>query len=68
MGFGLFLMDSPMNSIYKMDQKKRISLSRIDRVFRVGMISILDGSIGNSGIHMQDNFFFLNHPSSPFEA
>ncbi|XP_072040304.1 cytoplasmic FMR1-interacting protein 2-like isoform X3 [Amphiura filiformis] len=45
MGFGLFLMDSPMNSIYKMDQKKRISLSRIDRVFRQLEVVPLYGDI-----------------------
>lgn len=34
MGIGLFLMDNDTNSIYKMDQKNRISLSKIDKIFK----------------------------------
>ncbi|KAH3841848.1 hypothetical protein DPMN_115329, partial [Dreissena polymorpha] len=34
MAFGLFMMDNPTNSIYKMDQKKRISISKIDRILK----------------------------------
>ncbi|XP_061164515.1 cytoplasmic FMR1-interacting protein 2-like [Saccostrea echinata] len=32
--FGLFLMDSKDNSIYKMDSKKRINLSKIDKILK----------------------------------
>lgn len=35
MAFGLFLMDNKENSIYKMDSKKRINLSRIDKILKV---------------------------------
>jgi len=35
MAFGLFMMDNPNNSIYKMDQKKRISISKIDKILKV---------------------------------
>ncbi|XP_071492155.1 cytoplasmic FMR1-interacting protein 1-like isoform X1 [Diadema antillarum] len=34
MAIGLFLMDNENNSIYKMDQKNRISLSKIDKIFK----------------------------------
>ena len=34
LAFGLFLLDSKEINIYKLDQKKRISLSRIDKIFR----------------------------------
>lgn len=38
LGFGLFLMDSEQCQITltKMDQKKRIRLDKIDRIFKVG--------------------------------
>jgi len=35
MAFGLFMMDNQNNSIYKMDQKKRINISRIDKILKV---------------------------------
>lgn len=35
MAFGLFLMDNKENSIYKMDGKKRINLTKIDRILKV---------------------------------
>ncbi|XP_052793301.1 cytoplasmic FMR1-interacting protein-like isoform X3 [Mya arenaria] len=34
MAFGLFMMDNSNNSIYKMDQKKRISISKIDKILK----------------------------------
>lgn len=34
MGFGLFLMDSEMCNINKLDQKKKLKLDRIDRIFK----------------------------------
>lgn len=35
MGFGLFLMDSELCNINKLDQKKKLRLDRIDRIFKV---------------------------------
>ena len=35
MGFLIFLMDGKESSVLKMDQKKRISLSKIDKMFKV---------------------------------
>jgi hypothetical protein len=35
MGFGLFLMDNELCNINKLDQKKRLNLSKIDRIFKV---------------------------------
>ncbi|KAJ8297562.1 hypothetical protein KUTeg_024093 [Tegillarca granosa] len=34
MGFGLYLMDSKENSIYKMDARKRINLTKIDKILK----------------------------------
>lgn len=35
MGFGLFLMDSDLCNINKLDQKKKLKLEKIDRIFKV---------------------------------
>lgn len=35
MGFGLYLMDGSVSNIYKLDAKKRINLSKIDKFFKV---------------------------------
>lgn len=35
MGFGLYLMDGNSSNIYKLDAKKRINLTRIDKFFKV---------------------------------
>lgn len=35
MGFGLYLMDGNVSNIYKLDAKKRINLSKIDKFFKV---------------------------------
>ncbi|KAJ8027992.1 Cytoplasmic FMR1-interacting protein 2 [Holothuria leucospilota] len=43
--FGLFLMDSKENSIYKMDQKKKISINRVDKVFKQLEVVPLYGDI-----------------------
>lgn len=40
MGFGLYLMDGSVSNIYKLDTKKRINLSKIDKFFKVSDISI----------------------------
>lgn len=44
LGFGLFLMDSELCQITltKMDQKKRIRLDKIDRIFKVEIMHSLD--------------------------
>lgn len=39
MGFGLFLMDNELCNINKLDQKKRLNLSKIDRIFKVSNLS-----------------------------
>ena len=46
-GFSLFLMDHNSNSIYKMDSKKKISLQRVDKLFKVGgsVLSFLCGAL-----------------------
>lgn len=38
MGFGLYLMDGSVSNIYKLDAKKRINLSKIDKFFKVSYI------------------------------
>lgn len=35
MGFGLYLMDGSVSNIYKLDAKKRINLTKIDKFFKV---------------------------------
>jgi len=35
MGFGLFLMDNELCNINKLDQKKKLNLGKIDRIFKV---------------------------------
>lgn len=35
MGFGLFLIDSDSCNINKLDQKKKIRIDKIDKIFRV---------------------------------
>jgi hypothetical protein len=35
MAFGIFMMDNPDNSVYKMDQRKKISISKIDKILKV---------------------------------
>ncbi|XP_013915035.1 PREDICTED: cytoplasmic FMR1-interacting protein 2 [Thamnophis sirtalis] len=37
MGFGLYLMDGNVSNIYKLDAKKRINLSKIDKFFKVSV-------------------------------
>lgn len=39
MGFGLFLMDNELCNINKLDQKKKLNLAKIDRIFKVIIIS-----------------------------
>lgn len=38
MGFGLYLMDGNVSNIYKLDAKKRINLSKIDKFFKVRLL------------------------------
>lgn len=39
MGFGLYLMDGNSSNIYKLDAKKRINLTKIDKFFKVRMLT-----------------------------
>ena len=48
MGFGLFLIDGEVANIYKMDQKKRLYLSKFDRIFKVIWQT-----------HFSSSFFFI---------
>uniref|UniRef100_A0A673FVE0 Cytoplasmic FMR1-interacting protein n=1 Tax=Sinocyclocheilus rhinocerous TaxID=307959 RepID=A0A673FVE0_9TELE len=41
MGFGLYLMDGTNSNIYKLDAKKRINLTKIDKFFKVQMLFYL---------------------------
>ena len=38
MGFGLFLMDGEKCNINKLEQKKKVKIEKIDRIFRVNYI------------------------------
>jgi uncharacterized protein Smg (DUF494 family) len=40
MGFGLFLVDSDICNINKLDQKKKIKLDKIDRIFKVNFFAL----------------------------
>lgn len=41
MGFGLYLMDGNVSNIYKLDAKKRINLSKIDKFFKVRLFFVV---------------------------
>eukprot|EP00058_Branchiostoma_floridae_P010509 XP_002595997.1 hypothetical protein BRAFLDRAFT_123732 [Branchiostoma floridae] len=45
MGFGLYLMDGTQSNIYKLDSKKRISLSKIDKYFKQLQVVTLFGDM-----------------------
>ncbi|XP_078682479.1 cytoplasmic FMR1-interacting protein 2-like isoform X4 [Branchiostoma floridae x Branchiostoma belcheri] len=45
MGFGLYLMDGSQSNIYKLDSKKRISLSKIDKYFKQLQVVTLFGDM-----------------------
>lgn len=51
MGFGLFLMDSELCNINKLDTKKKLRLDRIDRIFKV---------------FPQQTFFYFNYYTTFF--
>ncbi|XP_037117474.1 cytoplasmic FMR1-interacting protein 2 isoform X2 [Syngnathus acus] len=40
MGFGLYLMDGNVSNIYKLDAKKRINLSKIDKFFKLQVVPL----------------------------
>lgn len=40
MAFSLFMMDSATNNINKMDQKKRINISKIDKILKVNPVPL----------------------------
>lgn len=37
-GFALYLIDTQQCNIYKLDQKKKIRLDKIDRIFKVSKV------------------------------
>lgn len=45
MGFGLYLMDGNSSNIYKLDAKKRINLTKIDKFFKVRKPAMVQFSI-----------------------
>lgn len=45
MGFGLYLMDGNVSNIYKLDAKKRINLSKIDKFFKVKTLVLMETDI-----------------------
>lgn len=47
MGFGLYLMDGNVSNIYKLDAKKRINLSKIDKFFKVRLGTFQSNSVQN---------------------
>lgn len=65
MGFGLFLMDSEVCNINRLDQKKKIKLDRIDRIFKVGVIFFIlvfwiSGRIGKLFYAMNETKIIIN--------
>lgn len=51
MGFGLFLIDSEMCNINKLDQKKKVRLDKIDKIFKVSFCHKIMYSILNNNNH-----------------
>lgn len=47
MGFGLYLMDGNVSNIYKLDAKKRINLSKIDKFFKVGLNTLFHRNLSS---------------------
>lgn len=41
MGFGLFLVDGDICNINKMDQKKRVNIAKVDKIFKVTYFCII---------------------------
>ena len=52
-GFTIFLMDGKESVVLKMDQKKRISINKIDKMFKVQYGALLSNclNIQNFGIY-----------------
>ena len=46
MGFLIFLMDGKESNVLKMDQKKRISVSKIDKMFKVTRSLVFKDKVG----------------------
>jgi len=40
MGFGLFLLDGKEVSIYKLENRRKINLTKIDKIFKVYVVSM----------------------------
>ena len=45
MACGLFMIDNEQNNIYKMDSKKRINLTKIDKYLKVKRQHLLDHTV-----------------------
>lgn len=60
MGFGLFLMDSEQCNINKLDQKKRICINKIDKIFKVSR----DVYCINSSVTLRP----IGYPNSPRDS
>ena len=57
MGFGLYLIDGTNSNIYKLDAKKRINLTKIDKFFKV-----MRGEVWYKGMpHVIGLFDILNY-------
>lgn len=52
MGFGLYLIDGSVSNIYKLDAKKRINLSKMDKYFKVSCL-LLDKRFYWSVYHLK---------------
>lgn len=68
MGFGLYLMDGNVSNIYKLDAKKRINLSKIDKFFKVRLFCFFSLSLTQEYICARDRqvrrlFFCLSASS-----
>uniref|UniRef100_A0A452SN10 Cytoplasmic FMR1 interacting protein 2 n=1 Tax=Ursus americanus TaxID=9643 RepID=A0A452SN10_URSAM len=69
MGFGLYLMDGNVSNIYKLDAKKRINLSKIDKFFKQLQVVPLFGDMQielaryiKTSAHYEENKSNLSEP------
>uniref|UniRef100_A0A9L0J992 Cytoplasmic FMR1 interacting protein 1 n=1 Tax=Equus asinus TaxID=9793 RepID=A0A9L0J992_EQUAS len=76
MGFGLYLMDGSVSNIYKLDAKKRINLSKIDKYFKQLQVVPLFGDMQielaryiKTSTHYEENKSYswkLVHPTDKY--
>ena len=57
MGFGLFLMDGKEVNINRLDGKRKVNLSKIDKIFKVFPLFLSKNSL----VLIADNFFLIKH-------